>query len=190
MSEDDTEGSFQVRDRRHFTAEGDRREAEEASEAEAAAPAPPPAPPAAEAAGGRPPAPPEPAPPPPEPVPEARKPSIKERLFGRKSPGEEPPFEAAGAEAPGAEIPDEQAISFSNFVLSLMTQVLMHLGEIVNPVTQQPEPDLGLAKQTIDLIAMLEAKTRGNLTRDEEALISQVLYDLRMRYVDRSRGAP
>jgi Domain of unknown function (DUF1844) len=47
--------------------------------------------------------------------------------------------------------------------------------------------DLPLAKQTIDLIALLEEKTRGNLTKDEESLLKHILYDLRLRYVQKTR---
>jgi hypothetical protein len=74
-------------------------------------------------------------------------------------------------------------LDFNTFVLSLSTSALMHLGEAVHPVTGQSEVDLPLAKQTVDLITLLEEKTKGNLTGEEERLLSQVLYDLRMRYL-------
>jgi hypothetical protein len=60
---------------------------------------------------------------------------------------------------------------------------LIQLGEIADPVTREPAKDLALAKQTVDILGMLHEKTKGNLTSDEEALITNVLYDLRMRYV-------
>ena len=63
----------------------------------------------------------------------------------------------------------------------------MHLGEAPNPDTGKVEQDLPLARQTIDLVGMLEEKTKGNLTGDEERLITQILFDLRMRYVERSK---
>jgi hypothetical protein len=79
------------------------------------------------------------------------------------------------------EPPEE--INFASFVISLGTQAFMHLGDIPNPVTQQREKDLGAVKQMIDLLGMLQSKTRGNLTADEERLLQQLLFDLRMRYV-------
>ena len=74
-------------------------------------------------------------------------------------------------------------ISFINLIFSLSTSVLIQLGEIQDPVTQQLAKNLPLAKQTIDLIGMLQEKTKGNLTSDEEKLLENILYDLRMRYV-------
>ena len=74
-------------------------------------------------------------------------------------------------------------ISFINLIFSLSTSVLIQLGEIQDPVTQQLDKNLPLAKQTIDLIGMLQEKSKGNLTSDEEKLLENVLYDLRMRYV-------
>jgi hypothetical protein len=78
-------------------------------------------------------------------------------------------------------------VDFSTFILSLSHSALMHLGEAPSPETGKVEVHLGLARQTIDLIGMLEEKTRGNLAGDEERLIAQILYDLRIRYVERSK---
>jgi len=78
-------------------------------------------------------------------------------------------------------------VDFSTFILSLSHSALMHLGEAPSPETGKLEQDLTLARQTIDLIGMLEEKTRGNLAGDEERLLAQILYDLRMRYVERSK---
>lgn len=80
-------------------------------------------------------------------------------------------------------------IDFATFVLSLSHSALMHLGEAPHPDTNQVEANLPLAKQNIDLLGLLEEKTKGNLTGDEERLLAQVLFDLRMRYVERSKGA-
>jgi hypothetical protein len=74
-------------------------------------------------------------------------------------------------------------ISFINLIFSLSTSVLIQLGEIQDPITQQLAKNLPLAKQTIDLIGMLKEKTKGNLTSDEEKVLQNILYDLRMRYV-------
>jgi hypothetical protein len=78
-------------------------------------------------------------------------------------------------------------VDFTTFVLSLSHSALMHLGEAPSPETGAIEQNLALARQTIDLVGMLEEKTKGNLTGDEERLIGQILFDLRMRYVERSK---
>ena len=78
-------------------------------------------------------------------------------------------------------------VDFATFVLSLSHSALVHLGEAPNPETGGVEKNLPLARQTIDLIAMLEEKTKGNLTGDEERLIGQILFDLRMRYVEQTK---
>lgn len=75
-------------------------------------------------------------------------------------------------------------LDFSNLILSLSTTALLNLGEIADPVTKEKKKDTALAKQTIDLLGILKEKTKGNLTSDEESLLENVLYDLRMRYVD------
>jgi Domain of unknown function (DUF1844) len=79
-------------------------------------------------------------------------------------------------------------IDFATFVLSLSHSALMHLGEAPDPETGAIEKNLPLARQTIDLVTMLEEKTKGNLTGDEERLIGQILFDLRMRYVEMSKA--
>ena len=70
--------------------------------------------------------------------------------------------------------------------MGLSTQALMHLGEIPNPIDQKMESDLESAKQMIDILGILQKKTQGNLEPDEQALVDNVLYDLRMRYVERT----
>lgn len=73
-------------------------------------------------------------------------------------------------------------IDFNTFVLSMSTSALVHLGEDLLG-EGNAEVNLPLARQTIDLLGILEHKTKGNLTGEEERLLSQVLYDLRLRYV-------
>ena len=81
-------------------------------------------------------------------------------------------------------------IDFATFVLSLSHSALMHLGEAPDPETNQVHHiDLPLAKQNIDILGMLEEKTKSNLTGDEERLLAQVLFDLRMRFVEKSKAA-
>jgi hypothetical protein len=75
-------------------------------------------------------------------------------------------------------------INFSTFVISLSTQALMHLGEIANPLSGKNEIDVPVAKQMIDILGMLQEKTRGNLDAAEGRLIEDLLFDLRMKYVE------
>ena len=93
------------------------------------------------------------------------------------------------ANANGLENEALPKIDFATFVLSLSHSALMHLGEAPDPETNKVATNLALAKQNIDLLGLLEEKTKGNLTGDEERLHAQVLFDLRMRYVERSKGA-
>ena len=79
------------------------------------------------------------------------------------------------------------SIDFSTLVISLSQTTLVHLGEAPDPDGQQAPPNLPLARQTIDLLGVLQEKTKGNLTGSEERLLDQVLYDLRLRFVEVSR---
>ena len=116
-----------------------------------------------------------------------------------------PPHPAApGAAAEGAESGPELATprgepyeehpgapfepSFGTLLISLSTQALMHLGEIPDLEGGEARRDLAAARHIIDLIAVLERKTQGNLDADEAALLERILYDLRMRFVAISRG--
>ena len=74
-------------------------------------------------------------------------------------------------------------ITFSTFIASLNAAVLANLGIIEEPGTGRCTKNLSLAKQTIDILAMLDEKTRGNLTQDEATILKSVLYDLRIIYV-------
>lgn len=78
-------------------------------------------------------------------------------------------------------------ITFGTFVVGLSTQALVHLGELPDPHTNQPAADLSAAQQLIDIIAMLEHKTRGNLDHDEQTMLETILFELRMKYVERAR---
>jgi PBP1b-binding outer membrane lipoprotein LpoB len=84
-------------------------------------------------------------------------------------------------------------INFASFVLSLSSSALYHFGEIPDPITNKMQRNIIMAKQTIDILGMLKEKTAGNLAKEEEALLSNLLYDLRMRYVretEKDRIAP
>jgi hypothetical protein len=98
------------------------------------------------------------------------------QLNGKK--GEDAPHdESVGQETPPPEI------TFASLLFSLSTSALIQLGEIQDPMSKQTAKNLPLAKQTIDLIGMLKEKTKGNLTSDEEKLMENMLYDLKLRYV-------
>jgi hypothetical protein len=74
-------------------------------------------------------------------------------------------------------------VAFTAFVMSLNTSALFHLGEISDPVTGEKQQNLILVKHTIDTLQLLEDKTKGNLTDEEQDIFKNVLYDLKMRYV-------
>lgn len=81
----------------------------------------------------------------------------------------------------------EDQLTFSTFVLSLSTSVLVNLGELPDPLKNEKDINLPIAKQTIGLIEMLMEKTKGNLTEDEDRLIDSMLYDLRMKYIEAAK---
>jgi len=89
----------------------------------------------------------------------------------------------AAHDAPQAQEP-LPAIDFSTFIISLSTQALMHLGEIADPLSGKVNKDIPVAKQMIDIIGMLKDKTQGNLNAGEERLTVDILFDLRMKYVE------
>jgi len=72
---------------------------------------------------------------------------------------------------------------FSMLVLSLNSSALVYLGAENDPATGSRSVNINLAKQTIDILAMLAEKTKGNLEKDEERLLTNVLYELRLLYV-------
>lgn len=80
---------------------------------------------------------------------------------------------------------DTADFTFSGFLLSLATTAALHFGDIADPSTgTTPEPDLHAAGRVIDVIAMLQQKTRGNLIPEEEKLLDDLLYELRLRFVE------
>ncbi len=80
--------------------------------------------------------------------------------------------------------PDDAEISFIGFVISLASTAAVHFGDVENPVSgEKGTPDLLAARQMIDILALLEQKTKGNLTAEERSVLEQVLYELRMRFV-------
>jgi hypothetical protein len=84
---------------------------------------------------------------------------------------------------------EQSGITFSGFILSLATTAAVHFGDIADPNTgERGEPNLLAASQMIDLIALLQEKTKGNLIEPEERLIDDLLYELRLRFVQAQQG--
>jgi hypothetical protein len=116
------------------------------------------------------------------------------RLFGDSAedrPQEEPKSAAAEEKRENPEKPkqtqdranDYPPVNFTNFVLSLSTSALFHFGDFPDSEDGQIQKNLPAAKQTIDILDMLNEKTKGNLDKNENNLIQGVLYELKMRYV-------
>ena len=105
----------------------------------------------------------------------------EERKDGKQTEAAEPRSAAEGGASPKSYALPK--IDFATFILSINSTALLQLGLLEDPASGQKTKNLALAKQTIDLIAMLEEKTRGNLTSDEENILKNILYELRMLYV-------
>jgi hypothetical protein len=97
----------------------------------------------------------------------------KEKISGKESAKTKKPSE-------DIQLPE---VNFATFVFSLSSSALFHFGEVPDPTTGVKEKNLAMAKHTIDILGMLEEKTKGNLNRDEDQLLKNILYDLRMRYI-------
>lgn len=93
------------------------------------------------------------------------------------------PTGSSAAQQYASSRPDLPAIDFSTFLLSLSTSAMVHLGQAPHPDGSTDEPDLELARQSIDILDLMHTKTKGNLTNDEQQLLQELLYDLRLRYV-------
>jgi len=84
---------------------------------------------------------------------------------------------------------EESEITFAGFILSLATTAAVHFGDLADPGTGEPgEPNIVAAGQMIDIIAMLQDRTKGNLSDVEAKLIDDLLYELRMRFVQAQQG--
>jgi hypothetical protein len=82
----------------------------------------------------------------------------------------------------------DSAVDFPSFVISLATQALVMLGEIPHPETNLVAKNIPAARQTIDILAMMEEKTKGNLSEDEKQLLEEVLSSLRLTFVRQLSG--
>jgi hypothetical protein len=83
---------------------------------------------------------------------------------------------------------DVMPVTFSGFIFSLSTSAMMLMGEQLDPQQGQMPVNLAQAKEIIDILSMLESKTRGNLASDEQSVLTDMLYALRMKYVDAASG--
>lgn len=85
--------------------------------------------------------------------------------------------------------PSRQAALFLQLLLGLQQSGMMTLGKLMNPLTRQIDKNLEAARDTIDTLAALETRTRGNLEPDEARVLQQVLTELRMNYLDEVKKA-
>ena len=96
------------------------------------------------------------------------------------------------AEAQKTEPEQEQAqqpfqLDFSTFIMSLTSSAFYHLGDIADPEPGKTETNLPAVQQTIDMLMMLREKTQGNLTEEEAKLLEQLVYELQMKFVAKSK---
>ena len=98
-------------------------------------------------------------------------------------------FKAVGEAGPGVQQPPGSGvpIDFPSYILSYYTQGLVFLGEAPNPFTNKQEQDLESSRHMIDILTMLQQKTKGNLSREEDQLLDSVLYDLRLKFMSKTK---
>ena len=98
--------------------------------------------------------------------------------------------ESSAPAGAGAEHQHQQPfqIDFSTFIMSLTSSAFYHLGDIADPETGKTETNLPAVHQTIDMLTMLREKTQGNLKAEENKLLEQLVYELQMKYVAKSKG--
>ncbi len=103
----------------------------------------------------------------------------------KPQPGQPATPEPAGMSADTEELP---AARFDLFVSGLAMEALVSLGDMPHPTTHKPAVNVRQAKYLIDVLGLLEEKTKGNLSVDEERLLKDALYQLRMRYLSKAGG--
>jgi len=163
---DEQQGSFKVTDRRLFNADGSPREVppDERPTAEAAKAETTPTVEASQA------------------TPAATSQEAQTPIEADEDADEEPTAEDVAAARDPA--------SFLNFLMSIASNAASALGMMEHPVTHQRDVDLELGKHWIDVLGMLERKTKGNLTNQERQMLESLLSDLRMQFVSLSNAAP
>ncbi len=107
----------------------------------------------------------------------------------------EEPGEKAGSDSPGIldealsrGVANEDAIDFPTLIMSFASAAMIGMGAVPDPLTGQVSRDLAVAKQNIDIIALIRDKTKGNLTGEEDSLVEGILYELRMVFVQAQKG--
>ena len=111
---------------------------------------------------------------------ESRSPDVSEKQE-EEAAGEPSPETGKDASEPDAkQLPP---IDFPSYILSYYTQGLVLLGEVPSPYSGKKEEDVEASRHTIDILTMLQEKTKGNLRQDEQQLLENVLYELRMKYM-------
>lgn len=116
--------------------------------------------------------------------PETPTPPKQEAQPAAAAPPQTPPTDAAAPQ-------DLPPVDFASFVMMLTNNVMVFLGQVPNPLTQQPQVDLAQAQHTIDILMMLREKTRGNLSTEEETFLQELLPQLQMAYVQaKQQGTP
>jgi hypothetical protein len=105
---------------------------------------------------------------------------LKDRRAEEEAPKKEAKQDKGAEEEDRTPLPE---VNFNSLIFSLSSSALLHLGEIADPHTGQKKKDVPLAKHSIDIIAMLKDKTKGNLTEEEQRFMESILADLRWRYV-------
>ena len=78
-------------------------------------------------------------------------------------------------------------VDFSTFIMSLTSSAFYHLGDMPDPSTGKKEVNLPAVQQTIDMLIMLREKTKGNLKEDEKKLLEQLVYELQVKYVTKTK---
>ena len=116
--------------------------------------------------------------------------TIKDNRSSKKSEDEAKATEESQKKEPTSKEPSEpQAegqnfdLNFSTFMLSLTSAAFYHLGDIPDPVTGEKQENLPAVKQTIDILIMLQEKTKNNLDAEETKLMEQLIYELQVKYV-------
>jgi hypothetical protein len=104
----------------------------------------------------------------------------------KQQPSEKPSPKDTKKNLSGEEERQIPPIDFPSYLLSYYTQGLVLLGEVPNPYTNKKEEDTEAARHTIDILTLLEEKTKGNLSQDEQKLLENVLYELRMKYMTKT----
>ena len=112
--------------------------------------------------------------------------SRRPEVEAKKSPSVNQPAPEAKAHTP-PRAGDESPVDFISLVMSLATQALVLLGEVPNSEAGNVSVNLPAARQTIEILSMLEVKTKGNLTKEEEQLLTEVLSSLRLTFVSKSK---